>query len=51
MLDEEKSIEGNEGNGEGGEEDAGGLGRRHQLANILLQHFRQDDREVGGDGD
>ena len=50
MLNEEKTVEGNEGDGEGGEEDARGLGRRHQLANHLLQHLHQDDREVGGDG-
>ena len=37
MFNEEKAVEGNEGDGEGGEEDAGGLGRRHQLANVLLQ--------------
>ena len=52
MFDEEKAVEGNEGDGEGGEEDARGLGRRHQLANVLLQQDDgQHDREVGGDGD
>ena len=38
VFDEEKSIEGNESDGEGGEEDARGLSRCHQFANILLQN-------------
>ena len=38
MFDEEKSIEGNESDGEGGEEDARGLSCCHQFANIFLQN-------------
>ena len=38
VFDEEKSIEGNESDGEGGEEDARGLSRCHQFANIFLQN-------------
>ena len=37
--DEDVSVHGDEEDGEGGEEDAGGLGGPHQLAQHLLQHL------------
>ena len=36
MDDEQVSVDGDQEDGEGGEEDAGGLGGAHQLADYLL---------------